>query len=54
MTLRGVQETHLDEVKELTGGSGVDVIVEMLANVNLGKDLPALAYGGRVAIVGSR
>lgn len=45
---------YLDRVRELTGGRGVDVIVEMLANVNLGKDLPLLALGGRVAVVGSR
>jgi NADPH:quinone reductase len=38
----------------LTGGRGFDVIVEMLANVNLGKDLTILALGGRVAVVGSR
>jgi NADPH:quinone reductase len=38
----------------LTGGRGFDVIVEMLANVNLGKDLTILAPGGRVAVVGSR
>jgi NADPH2:quinone reductase len=38
----------------LTGGRGVDVIVEMLANVNLGKDLTVLARGGTVVIVGSR
>jgi NADPH2:quinone reductase len=31
-----------------TGGHGVDVIVEMLANVNLRKDLTILAKGGRV------
>ena len=37
-----------------TGGHGVDVIVEMLANVNLGKDLTILAKGGRVVITGSR
>ena len=37
-----------------TGGHGVDVIVEMLANVNLGKDLTILAKGGRVVIIGSR
>jgi len=37
-----------------TNGRGVDVIVELLANVNLGKDLTILAKGGRVAIVGSR
>jgi NADPH2:quinone reductase len=32
----------------------VDVILEMLANVNLGEDLGTLAKGGRVVIVGSR
>jgi NADPH:quinone reductase len=37
-----------------TGGRGVDVIVELLANVNLGNDLTILANGGRVAIIGSR
>ena len=36
------------------GGRGVDVILEMLANVNLGKDLGALAFGGRVVVIGSR
>jgi NADPH2:quinone reductase len=30
------------------------LILEMLANVNLGNDLPLLAYGGRVVVVGSR
>jgi NADPH:quinone reductase len=46
--------THLQQVLDATGGRGVDVIVEMLANVNLGGDLGALARGGRVIIVGSR
>jgi NADPH2:quinone reductase len=45
---------YLKQVAALTGGRGVDVIIEMLANVNLGKDLTLLALGGRVAIVGSR
>lgn len=36
--------------QEATEGRGVDVIVEMLANVNLSKDLQMLAYGGRVAV----
>jgi len=31
-----------------------DVVIESLANVNLGKDLEVLAKGGRVVIVGSR
>lgn len=42
------------KVKAATGGHGVDVLLEMLANVNLGKDLPMLAQHGRVAVIGSR
>ncbi len=38
----------------LSGGKGVDVILEMLSNVNLGKDLTLLAKGGRVVVIGSR
>ena len=45
---------HFELIMKATGGHGVDVIVEMLANVNLGKDLPILAKGGRVIIIGSR
>ncbi|MBI4553841.1 MAG: NADPH:quinone reductase [Candidatus Latescibacteria bacterium] len=45
---------YLKKAVDLTNGRGVDVIVEMLANVNLGKDLPILARGGRVVVVGSR
>ena len=37
-----------------TNRKGFDVILEMLANVNLGKDLTALAKKGRVVIIGSR
>lgn len=45
---------YLDEIMSVTGGLGVDVILEMLANVNLSKDLGLLATGGRVAVIGSR
>ena len=45
---------HLEQIMNATEGRGVDVIVELLANVNLGKDLAILAKGGRVAIIGSR
>jgi len=45
---------HFEQIMNATGGHGVDVIVEMLANVNLGKDLTILAKGGRVVIIGSR
>jgi NADPH2:quinone reductase len=45
---------HFIKIMNATGGRGVDVIVEFLANVNLGNDLTILAKGGRIAIIGSR
>jgi NADPH2:quinone reductase len=42
------------EMMTLTNGRGADVILEMLANVNLGKDLNLLAKFGRVVVIGSR
>src|ERR1700757_3306602 len=45
---------HFEQVMNASGGRGVDVIVELLANVNLGNALTILANGGRVAIIGSR
>ena len=45
---------QFEQIMKATGGRGVDVIVELLANVNLGKDLTILAKGGRVVIIGSR
>jgi NADPH:quinone reductase len=49
-----LDHAELDAAMRLTGGRGFDVVVEMLANVNLGRDLTALAPGGRVIVVGSR
>jgi NADPH2:quinone reductase len=45
---------HFEEALVATGGRGYDLIVEMLANVNLGRDLGILAPHGRVSVVGSR
>ena len=45
---------YRDEILKATGGKGVGVILEMLANVNLGHDLTLLAQGGRVIVIGSR
>jgi NADPH2:quinone reductase len=45
---------YLKKVLDLTGGSGVDLILEMLSNVNLGHDLTILAKRGRVVVIGSR
>ncbi len=48
------QDGYLDDLKTLTSGKGPDVILEMLANVNLAKDLAAIAQNGRVVVIGSR
>lgn len=45
---------YLDVLMKKTDAKGVDIILEMLANVNLGKDLKALARNGRVIVVGNR
>jgi NADPH2:quinone reductase len=45
---------YLEQILQLTNGRGVDIILEMLSNVNLGKDLPLLAKYGRVIVIGSR
>jgi NADPH2:quinone reductase len=47
-------EDHLGEIREYTGGHGVDVIIEMLANENLERDFEALAMFGRIVVVGNR
>jgi len=45
---------YLDELMRLTGGQGVDVVLEMLANVNLQKDLGIVAMRGRIVVIGNR
>jgi NADPH2:quinone reductase len=45
---------YLQRVPALAGGQGVDVILEMLANVNLDRDLDVLAPHGRVVVIGNR
>ena len=45
---------YLDELLALTAGRGPDLILEMLANVNLQHDLEVLAVGGRVIVIGNR
>jgi NADPH:quinone reductase len=47
-------DNYLDEILEITGGKGVEIILEMLANVNLQKDFDVLAKFGRVSIIGNR
>lgn len=45
---------YLEELMKATGGRGVDVILEMLANVNLANDLKLLSTNGRVIVIGNR
>ena len=43
-----------EEILKATGGRGIDLILEMLANVNLATDLKLLALRGRVIVIGNR
>jgi len=45
---------YLDEMKKSIGGSKVNLILEMLANVNLEKDLGLLDVHGKVMVIGCR
>ena len=45
---------YLAAIAAATSGRGVDVIIEMIANVNLDRDLGLLARNGRVVVVGNR
>ena len=45
---------YAEEALAATKGLGFDLILEMLANVNLAKDLKLLAHHGRVVVIGSR
>jgi NADPH:quinone reductase len=45
---------YSEEIMKATGGRGVLIILEMLANVNLATDFKLLAMNGRVIIIGNR
>ncbi|MBN9418126.1 quinone oxidoreductase [bacterium SCN 62-11] len=47
-------ENYRQQVAELTGGNGPDLIVEMLANVNLQHDLDMVAKYGTIVVIGNR
>ena len=48
------KENYLEQIKSSTGGKGVDIILEMLANENLQKDFEVLAMFGRISVIGNR
>ena len=47
-------DSYLETVRELNGGEGPALILEMLANVNLAADLELLKKYGRVIVIGNR
>jgi NADPH:quinone reductase len=48
------QAGYQEHILAATGGRGVDLVLEMLANVNLAHDLKLLAQRGRVIVIGNR
>jgi NADPH:quinone reductase len=45
---------YVEKIRSATGGAGVPLILEMLANKNLPTDLQLLSKNGRVVIIGNR
>jgi NADPH2:quinone reductase len=45
---------HLDEIMKATGGRGVDIVLEMVAHLNLANDMKLLATNGRIIVIGNR
>jgi NADPH2:quinone reductase len=43
-----------EEIMKATGGRGMDIILEMLANVNLASDTKLVATNGRRIVIGNR
>lgn len=45
---------YMDAVQGFTGGNGPDLILEMLADVNLAADMEIAAMHGRIIVIGNR
>jgi len=45
---------YAEEILKATGGRGINVVLEMLANVNLATDMKLLAIEGRAIVIGNR
>lgn len=54
LALDHTSPAYTQEILAHTAGRGVDIVLEMLANVNLNTDLTLLALRGRVVVIGSR
>lgn len=54
VVLNHKDEDYTKQIMDATNGEGPDLIIEMLANVNLEKDLNMIRKNGRIINVGSR
>lgn len=52
--LNHISKNNKEKLREITNEKGPDVIIEMLANVNLETDSKIIANYGRIVVVGSR
>lgn len=48
------EKGYEQQILDATGGRGVDLVIEMLANVNLERDMGLVAPRGRIMVVGNR
>jgi len=48
------KDGYMDELVKLNGGQGPDIVIEMAAHVNLGRDIKYVAGRGRIVVIGSR
>ncbi|MCC8181105.1 MAG: NADPH:quinone reductase [Planctomycetes bacterium] len=48
------EQGYADKISEAAGRHGIDVVIEMVANVNLVRDLAMIAPHGRIVVVGSK
>ena len=53
LLLDGGQPRFAEEVKKLTGGIGVPLVLEFVGGLYLAEDLSALATGGRIVVIGT-
>ena len=53
VTINYREQDFATEVQKLTGGKGVDIIIENVASDNLAKDLSIVARDGRIILIGT-
>lgn len=54
LVLDHYDDARFEKVMDYTKGQGVQIVLEMLSNANLGRDLEILALFGRVIVIGCR